>query len=736
MEEVKSRSGVPGDRAQAAAEKLRALRERANQALDEHRQRLGQIESELSARVRQLAEEFETASAGAQRHPANGRDDELAALRQQLEEGRAKHDRFVDQLALARRQLDDIQSQPCVACQEAAQQLAESQVELARLRDQVQAAHQQHEQDADRHAKLAEQIAAARQAIGDLQAETHERTATLQQEVDEERKARTAAEKLAAALARDAEALHAEYDALQCQLDEQQRQGNASIHEQQAAADAALAAQRVERDALRDELETVQRAYAALEARADEVQTRLADAERQTAESARRLEKAEEARAAAKAALAAQQAVAAGTEQAQLQRLAEAQRDAATLRDELAALRSERNALAEVLAASESAQAAAAEKLAESTAATRRTETKLADGEAQRRELQEQLDAARRQIVALEQVGGEVATLKIAAERAETAAAAKTAECSALTLALTEAQSALDELRDATCPREEREQVQRLLDESSDEVRELTAQVAGLRDAIAAQPQHSEQDLQSIAAVTAERDALAARIAELESAAAKTSSHETEDLRRRCELAVDDVRQLKQENSQLRDQLAKAKSTTASGPAAGDANNWAAQRARLMAMLENEADDGPIDAGRSHERASIAEAIEKTDRALAEKDRELAELQASLESRPASGEHRTDPREEILDADETVAAERQRLADLQTEWEQKLRAAELEFAVERAKLAREQSALKERMFDLQKLESQGAAGEAGEAKPRRRWRSALGLGDEGDGKPS
>src|SRR5688572_13300930 len=42
MDETKTRPGSPGDRAQVAAEKLRALRQRANQAMDEHRQRLSQ----------------------------------------------------------------------------------------------------------------------------------------------------------------------------------------------------------------------------------------------------------------------------------------------------------------------------------------------------------------------------------------------------------------------------------------------------------------------------------------------------------------------------------------------------------------------------------------------------------------------------------------------------------------------------------------------------------------------
>ena len=170
MDETKTRSGFPGDRAQVAAEKLRALRERANLALDEHRQRLAQIESELSLRVRQLAEEFESAATA--RKPQDGHDEEVAALREQLESDRAKHDKFVEQLAIARRQLDAIQAQPCAACQDAAHQLADAHSEISKLSAELQAAVRQRDEDRTRHDKISEQVAAARQAISDLKSKS------------------------------------------------------------------------------------------------------------------------------------------------------------------------------------------------------------------------------------------------------------------------------------------------------------------------------------------------------------------------------------------------------------------------------------------------------------------------------------------------------------------------------------------------------------------------------------
>jgi hypothetical protein len=85
-----------------------------------------------------------------------------------------------------------------------------------------------------------------------------------------------------------------------------------------------------------------------------------------------------------------------------------------------------------------------------------------------------------------------------------------------------------------------------------------------------------------------------------------------------------------------------------------------------------------------------------------------------------------------VDADELIIAEREKLATLQAEWEEKVRKAELEFALERAKLARDQAALKEKMFEFQKTDPQGILANDADGKPRRRWLAALGLGEEGE----
>ena len=116
----------------------------------------------------------------------------------------------------------------------------------------------------------------------------------------------------------------------------------------------------------------------------------------------------------------------------------------------------------------------------------------------------------------------------------------------------------------------------------------------------------------------------------------------------------------------------------------------------------------------------------------------IAELRAALTASDATCARQDEhgrARLELLDADEVIAAERQRIAELQTQWEDKVRAAELEMAMDRAKLAREQAALKEKMLELELGLPQATAEGSGDGKPRRRWLTALGLGDdEEDGK--
>ena len=139
------------------------------------------------------------------------------------------------------------------------------------------------------------------------------------------------------------------------------------------------------------------------------------------------------------------------------------------------------------------------------------------------------------------------------------------------------------------------------------------------------------------------------------------------------------------------------------------------------------------------ERVAIENTIEMTDAVVAEKDREIEQLKAQLSASDERESDRTAEKQDeqlnqLLDADEVIAEHRKRIAKLEQEMDAKLRAAELELSVERAKMAREKVELEELRNDLEsKRQSHGPSGGGAQAagEPRRRWLSKLGLsGDE------
>ena len=685
MEEAKSRPGFPGDRAQVAAEKLRALRERANQALGDHRKRLAQIETELSDRVRQLAEEFETAAEGIEKHLPGSRDAEVAALREQLEENRAKHEKFVEQLSIARRQIDAIQSEPCPACDDAAQQLADAQAEIRQQREQLAQLQQEREEDRSRNEKVAEQVAAARQAIGDLQARSSEQTSQLQAELDEAIAARDAAEQRATAALNDLQSLQAEYAKLEQQAQSQEKIEAAIAEERRLAA---------------MELDKVQATLTASEQALQQSQAALAAAHLQA------------------------EAV---------------QEEASSLADANAKLQAEQESLAAQLTAAEQEASQLRTRLTSEDSELQSLRTLLAEATAARDEMQAAVEAAHSQIDALEQEAAasvpelerQFEQFQMEVEAAETARAAVLA-------ALDATQAELAALKETTCPRADLDALQNKFGLTLSEVQKLKRENEELREAVTAAPGATAPSPELIA-LRQERDSLAERVLELESMPAPAPAapvddsairQQMEDLQHRFEMTLDDLRKANQVNHELRGQLATAQSSAGAVVHSGG-TDWASQRARLMAMLEDEDCEGVTEPARKKERATIEETIAATDRAMAEKERELAELRTvGVAISPDDEEQRA--KLAAVDADELIVAEREKLVTLQAEWEEKVRKAELEFALERAKLARDQAALKEKMFEFQKTDPQGILANDADGKPRRRWLAALGLGEEGD----
>lgn len=216
-------------------------------------------------------------------------------------------------------------------------------------------------------------------------------------------------------------------------------------------------------------------------------------------------------------------------------------------------------------------------------------------------------------------------------------------------------------------------------------------------------------------------------------------SPELADMQRRYELSLEDIRDLKRQNDEL---VRKAAAGAARGGlrSSDGAQDWESQKRRMLAALESSEGD-ESDSERS-ERLKIRDVIRQTDAALARKDEEIAELKKLLDSQSSNlGTVAVGAQafEQLLSQDEIVNSERQRLIQLRTEWEDKLRQAEVDLAVERAKNARDRAEVEERKRQFaQEIATRAEAG--GPAMPgstpkkpaRGRWLTLLGLKDPED----
>jgi chromosome segregation ATPase len=246
-----------------------------------------------------------------------------------------------------------------------------------------------------------------------------------------------------------------------------------------------------------------------------------------------------------------------------------------------------------------------------------------------------------------------------------------------------------------------------------------------------------------------ERDALTQLLAEAEQqltsgshsgGATEGSSNELEDLRRRYEMSLEDLRELKTKNADLDKRLAAARAAKGMVPSESHSGgmDWESQKRRMLAQLESEHDEG--DEEQKTARLEIESVIDITDAVAAEKDREIQELKQLLDQQSSNlGAVAVGAAAfgEMLDKDEVIRQERERLQLLQVEWEGKLRQAEIDLSVQRAKLARERNELeeKQRHIDQQKTDQVNSDAEdtaAGKTKKptRGRWLSRLGLKEE------
>jgi hypothetical protein len=264
------------------------------------------------------------------------------------------------------------------------------------------------------------------------------------------------------------------------------------------------------------------------------------------------------------------------------------------------------------------------------------------------------------------------------------------------------------------------------------------------RSALRLSDSSRESSGSELAALRAENRQLQQQLADAEesaSAAPPDNSQEVDDLKRRFEMAVQDVRELKTKNVELTEQLARAKSSSGRAPIAaiGGGGGWESLKQKLMADLDDSFDESkPADQA---DKTTVENTIKITDEIVAAKDHEIEELQRLLDSQAKQvGDMAVGAAAvaQMLDTDELVKQEREALKRLQDQLREQLRQAELDISLERAKLAREKSELEEKARCLETEKANLSAiysespGDSGKKPKARKWLTRLGLGDSDD----
>lgn len=161
---------------------------------------------------------------------------------------------------------------------------------------------------------------------------------------------------------------------------------------------------------------------------------------------------------------------------------------------------------------------------------------------------------------------------------------------------------------------------------------------------------------------------------------------------------------------------------------------WEQRKRLILQQLENETAASNPEEYQNH-RNEVEEIIRTTQAEIERRDAEIAELQSIVQQQSNTREGvaiGAAAIAQMLDSDELVRLEREKLAAIQREWESKLREAEIQMSLERAKLSRERAEFEERLRNpiepLNPATTEPATNPDG--KPVRRWLEHLGLRDK------
>lgn len=201
------------------------------------------------------------------------------------------------------------------------------------------------------------------------------------------------------------------------------------------------------------------------------------------------------------------------------------------------------------------------------------------------------------------------------------------------------------------------------------------------------------------------------------------------------------VDSLVEQNSQLATELAHwaVQRTVDESSDATASMSWEERRELLYRQFESEDNGVPFDPTSltSEQCSRLSHEMACMQQELRSRDQEIAELRALLEQRPIVQDNElavgAAAVTRFFDDDELIQEERQRLKEIQAEWEAKFRDMEIAASLERASLARERRQLECKNAELeeqiahmkQEMRQESIAGPA----QTRRWFAKLGLGE-------
>lgn len=274
-------------------------------------------------------------------------------------------------------------------------------------------------------------------------------------------------------------------------------------------------------------------------------------------------------------------------------------------------------------------------------------------------------------------------------------------------------QNTNDDAQAQSLDSEEREELESQLDQLKKQVDELESEKAGLQEAADADSSNAEER----EAIVQENQQLQTRLAELEvqleSAGSVVPDNESERVRELKELltaAKDEIESLQATNEKLNAEIDE-QGQEESEPVNPEDLSWEDRKRLIMQQFEDAEDDS------SEKRMEVDDIVASTEQALETKDKVIQELQQRLQSKQSDTPN-------PIDLDEAIQQEREKLQQIQAEWQDKIRQAEIDLSAERARLARERTQLEGKQSQA-KPEAESKTGGR-----TRKWLDHLGLRDQ------